>query len=223
MLMGQTQIAEKKYTVSEFLEMEEKSEIRHEYYEGEVFAMAGTTMNHNRIVGRLRGFLESIFLPKGCDVFAENIKVEVIENFYYPYSDVIVTRAPEDINGTYIVKYPGILVEVLSKSSANYDRGFKLRRYKEIASLQYYILVSQFECLIELYTRTNQEGVWTYQSFDNTNDIISFNLLDFTMPVSASMKELYFWTRKSRNLRFNYSKPNRYNLSRFAKIYLLNY
>jgi Uma2 family endonuclease len=190
--MGQVQTAEKKYTVSEYLEMEEKSEIRHEYYDGEVFAMAGTTINHNRIVGRLRGFLERIFLPKGCDVFAENIKVEAIENFYYPYPDVIVTCAPEDINGTYIVKHPGILVEVISKSSANYDRGFKLRRYKEIASLQYYVLVSQFECLVELYTRTNQEGVWTYQSFDKTDDIISFNLLDFAMPVSAVYEGITF-------------------------------
>lgn len=190
--MGQVQIAEKKYTVSEFLEMEEKSEIRHEYYDGEVFAMAGTTMNHNDIVDNVRSFLKDLFRPKGCRVFAENIKVEAIENFYYPYPDVIVTCAPEDINGTYIVKNPSILVEVISKSSANYDRGFKLRKYKEITSLQYYILVSQFEYLVELYARTNQEGVWTYQSFDKTDVIISFDLLDFTMPVSAVYEGIVF-------------------------------
>ncbi len=190
--MGQVQTAEKKYTISEYLEMEEKSEIRHEYYDGEVFAMAGTTMNHNRIVGRLRGFLERVFLPKGCDVFAENIKVEVIENFYYPYPDVIVTCAPEDINGTYIVKHPSILVEVLSKSSANYDRGFKLKKYQDIVSLQYYMLVAQYECYVELFTRTDQEGVWTYQSFNKTDAVISFDLLDFIMPVSAVYEGVVF-------------------------------
>lgn len=190
--MGQVQTAEKKYTISEYLEMEEKSEIRHEYYDGEVFAMAGTTMNHNRIVGRLRGFLERVFLPKGCDVFAENIKVEVIENFYYPYPDVIVTCAPEDIIGTYIVKHPSILVEVISKSSASYDRGFKMRKYQDIDSLQYYVLVSQFEYLVELYTRTEQEGVWTYQSFNKPEAVISFNLLDFIMPVSAVYEGIVF-------------------------------
>ncbi|GLU56622.1 Uma2 family endonuclease [Dyadobacter frigoris] len=190
--MGQAQALEKKYTVTEFLEMEEKSEIRHEYYDGEIFAMAGTTMNHNRIVSRLRGFLERVFLPKGCDVFAENIKVEAIENFYYPYPDVIVTCAPDDVNGIYIVKHPSILVEVLSKSSANYDRGFKLRRYKEIVSLQYYVLVSQFECLVELYTRTDQVGVWTYQSFDKPDAVISFDLLDFRMPVSSVYEGIVF-------------------------------
>ncbi|MEO6684727.1 MAG: Uma2 family endonuclease [Dyadobacter sp.] len=190
--MGQPQVLEKKFSVAEFLKMEEKSEIRHEYYDGEVFAMAGTTMNHNRIVSRIRGFLETIFLPKGCDVFAENIKVEAIENFYYPYPDVIVTCAPEDINGTYIVKHPSVLVEVLSKSSANYDRGFKLKKYQDIASLQYYMLVAQYECYVELFTRTDQQGVWTYQSFDKADDIISFNLLDFTMPVSAVYEGIVF-------------------------------
>ena len=62
--MEQPQVAEKKYTVSEYLKMEERSEIRHEYYDGEIFAMAGTTMNHNRIVGRVRSFLERFFFTK---------------------------------------------------------------------------------------------------------------------------------------------------------------
>ncbi len=93
--MGQAQISEKKYTFEEYLKMEEQGEIRHEYYDGEIFAMAGTTMNHNRIVGRIRSFLEGILLPKGCDVFAENVKVEAIQNFYYPYPDVILTCAPK--------------------------------------------------------------------------------------------------------------------------------
>lgn len=190
--MGQAQIAERKYTVSEFLEMEEKSEIRHEFYDGEIFALAGTTMNHNDIVDNVRTFLKGIFRPKGCRVFAENIKVEAIENFYYPYPDVIVTCAPEDVNGTYIVRNPSILVEVLSKSSANYDRGFKLRSYQEIASLQYYVLVAQYECYIELYSRTDQEGVWTYQSFDKPETVISFDKLDFTMPVSAVYEGIVF-------------------------------
>ena len=190
--MGQAQVAEKKYTVSEYLETEEKSELRHEFYDGEIFAMAGTTMNHNRIVGRVRNYFERIFLPKGCDVFAENVKVEAIQNFYYPYPDVMVTCSADDIAGTYIVRHPSILVEVLSKSSANYDRDFKLRRYKNIASLNYYMLVAQYECYVELYTRTDQEGVWIYQSFDTPESIISFDLLDFTMSVSAVYEGIVF-------------------------------
>jgi Uma2 family endonuclease len=190
--MGQPQVSEQKYSVEEYLEMEEKSEIRHEYYDGDIYAMAGTTMNHNRIVGKIRNLLESKFLPAGCDVFAENIKVEAIPSFYYPYPDVIVTCSPEDINGTYIVKNPVILVEVLSKSSATYDRGFKLRRYKNIPSLQYYLLVSQNEFYIELYTRSEQKDIWTYQTFDNSRDVIRFDKMDFELQVSSIYENIVF-------------------------------
>jgi len=190
--MGHAQVSEKRYTVEEYLEIEEKSEIRHEYYDGEIFAMAGTTMNHNRIVGRIRGILDRFFVPKGCDVFAENIKLEAIKNFYYPYPDVIVTCAPEDINGTYIVRQPSVLVEVLSKSSASYDRDFKLRNYKNIPSLQYYMLVSQYEYYVELYTRTDQKDIWTYQSFDSPDAVIHFDLLDFTMPLASVYENIVF-------------------------------
>ncbi|WP_215240479.1 Uma2 family endonuclease [Dyadobacter helix] len=190
--MGQLQLAEKRYTVAEYLEMEEKGEIRHEYYDGEIFAMAGTTMNHNDIVDNVRTLLKGFFRPKGCRIFAENVKVEAIENFYYPYPDVMVTCDVRDINGTYIVRHPSILVEVLSKSSATYDRDFKLRRYQKIPSLQYYLLVSQYECYAELYTRTDQQGVWTYQSFDTPEAVIPFDLLGFMMPVAAIYEGIVF-------------------------------
>ncbi len=191
-IMGHPQVSEQKYSVAEYLEMEEKSEIRHEYYDGDIYAMAGTTMNHNRIVGRIRNLMERNFLPAGCDVFAENVKVEAIPNFYYPYPDVIVTCSPEDINGTYIVKNPVILVEVLSKSSASYDREFKLRRYKSIPSLQYYLLVSQNEYYVELFTRTEQKDIWTYQTFDNVNDVIRFERMNFEIQVSLIYENIKF-------------------------------
>ncbi|MHA4737856.1 Uma2 family endonuclease [Dyadobacter sp. MSC1_007] len=184
--MGHAQVSEQKYTVEEYFEMEEKSEIRHEYYDGEIFAMAGTTMNHNDIVDNVRSVMKGVFRPKGCRVFAENVKVEA-SALYYPYPDVIVTCAPGDISGTYVVKHPSILVEVLSKTSAIYDRDFKLRKYKEIPSLQYYLLVSQNEYLVELYTRTAQEDIWTYQNFENENDVIRFESFNFEM----SLKDIY--------------------------------
>ncbi|KAA6441015.1 Uma2 family endonuclease [Dyadobacter flavalbus] len=190
--MGHAQVSEHKYSVKEYFEMEEKSEVRHEYYDGELFAMAGTTMNHNDIVDNIRTLFKSFFRPQGCRVFAENIKVEAIVNLYYPYPDVVVTCSEEDISGTYVVKNPVILVEVLSKSSANYDRGFKLRQYKNIASLQYFMLVSQNEFYVELYTRTNQKDIWNYQTFDNKDDVIHFELLDFEMPLSAIYDSIVF-------------------------------
>ncbi|MCF0064224.1 Uma2 family endonuclease [Dyadobacter chenwenxiniae] len=190
--MGHAQISEQKYTVGEYLEMEEKSEIRHEFYDGEIFAMAGTTMNHNDIVDNVRSLLKKVFVPRGCRVFAENIKVEAVQNFFYPYPDVIVACAKEDINGTYIVRYPSILVEVLSKSSATYDQGFKLRMYKAIPSLEHYLLVSQNEFYVELYTRTEQKNIWMNQSFDQPSDIIKFDSLNFEITLSAIYENIVF-------------------------------
>ena len=122
--MGFALMVEPKYTISEYLKLEEESEIRHEYYDGEVFAMAGTSMNHNEIVDNIRTSFKSFFRPKGCRVFAENVKVEAIEGLYYPYPDVVVTCSANDSKGEYIVKTPTILVEVISKTSAAKDRGF---------------------------------------------------------------------------------------------------
>lgn len=190
--MGHAQISEQKYTVAEYLEMEEKSEIRHEFYDGEIFAMAGTTMNHNRIVGRIRGLFERRFLSDGCDVFAENIKVEAVKNFFYPYPDVVLTCSAEDRAGTYIVKHPSVLVEVLSKTSASYDRDFKLRMYQGIPSLQCYMLVSQNRFYVQLYTRTDQPDTWTYKVFNTPSDIIRFESLNFEITLSAIYENIVF-------------------------------
>lgn len=190
--MGLALMVEPKYTVSEYLELEKKSEIRHEYFDGEIFVTAGTSMNHNRIVGRLRSVFEGRFLPDGCDVFTENVKVETVTNSFYSYPDLILTCSAEDRAGTYIVKNPTILVEVLSRTSAFRDRGFKLRMYKQIQSLQYYLLVSQNEYYIELYTRSMHENIWTYQSFDDPNGSVLFERINFSIPIAKIYENIVF-------------------------------
>ncbi|QRR03316.1 Uma2 family endonuclease [Dyadobacter sandarakinus] len=180
------------YTVPEYLELEEQSEIRHEYYDGEIFAMAGTTLRHNEIIDNVRTLLRAVFKPKGCKIFAEGVKVECIRNFSYCYPDAMVTCSAEDFASTYIVRNPSILVEVLSKSSAGYDQVFKLKLYKQIASLQYYLLVSQNECYVQLYTRSNQGDVWTYQTFAQLTDEVPFEKFGFSMSVAAIYEDITF-------------------------------
>jgi Uma2 family endonuclease len=189
--MGHAQVIEHRMTVEEYFEIEKRSEIRHEYYNGEIYAMAGTTLNHNRIVGRMRSLLSSRFLPHGCDVFSENVKVRVSDN-YYPYPDIIVTCAPSDISGTYVVKHPSILVEVLSKTSATCDRVFKLRQYKSISSLRYYLLVSQNEYNVELYSRLDGKDLWTYQTFNNVNDVIQLEGFNFDIALKSIYENIEF-------------------------------
>ncbi|WP_439559572.1 Uma2 family endonuclease, partial [Dyadobacter sp.] len=104
--MGFALMVEPRYTVAEYLKLEEESEIRHEYYDGEVFAMAGTSLKHNEIVDNVRTLFKEVFKPKGCKTFAESVKVECIKNLSYCYPDVIVTCSAEDLASTYIVRNP---------------------------------------------------------------------------------------------------------------------
>lgn len=190
--MGLPQTEKKYYSVEEYFELDNNGETRYEFYEGEVFAMAGTTKNHNLITDNIRDFLKAVFRPKGCDVFSESVKLEAIKNTYYPHPDVMVSCDDRDKEDEYIVAYPSILVEVLSKSTAEYDKDFKLKKYKKIASLQHYLIVSQYECSVELYSRTQHPDVWLYQTYEEMNETVSFERLHFTMPVSAIYEAVSF-------------------------------
>lgn len=171
-------------SVEEYFAIEEQSEIRHEYYDGEIFAMAGTSLNHNEIVQNIANYLRSIFRPKGCKVLVESVKLEAIKNFYYPYPDLMLTCDTDDINAEYIIKNPTLIVEVLSRSTMLHDRNIKLRRYKNIPSLQYYLIVSQYECLVELYSRFDDSSSWLYDVYENETDIISFEKLNLKLSLS---------------------------------------
>ena len=176
---------QKKYiSVEEYFEMEKHSEIRHEYYNGEVFAMAGTSINHNRIVQNLSGVLRPIFRPRGCEVLLESVKLEAIKHFYYPYPDLMLTCDTDDMDAEYIIKKPTLIVEVLSKSSVLNDRVAKLRRYKKNPSLQYYLIVSQYEFLVEIYSRVDDSTSWLYDVYEDQNDIINFPKLDLNLCLS---------------------------------------
>jgi len=171
-------------SVEEYFEMEKHSEIRHEYYDGEVFAMAGTSINHNRIVQNLSGVLRPIFRPRGYEVLLESVKLEAIKHFYYPYPDLMLTCDADDLDAEYIIKKPTLIIEVLSKSSVLNDRVAKLRRYKNIPSLQYYLIVSQYEFLVELYSRVDDATSWLYDVYEDKTDTINFPKLDLNLSLS---------------------------------------
>lgn len=189
--MGCEQLIQLRMTVEEYFELEEQSEIRHEYYDGEVYAMSGTTLNHNSIVGSVWGVFRSFFRQRGCRVFGESVKLTVSDK-YYLYPDIIVTCAEKDTSATYMVEHPSILVEVSSKTTGARDRGVKLKQYKTIASLQYYLLVSQLEYSVELFSRLDGGHLWTYRSFESVEDIIRFDAFNFEMSLQAIYEDIEF-------------------------------
>lgn len=162
----------------EYLELERSGEIRHEYYQGEIFAMSGGSKNHNRLVRNMARILEDEFLPQGCDVFSENVKLEVIPKVYYPYPDIILVCESGESEDAYIARNPRLLVEVTSPNTEANDRGFKLRRYQKIPSLRYYLIVSQSDYLVDVYGRQSPNHLWTYRLYEGKDTEIELQWLD---------------------------------------------
>lgn len=179
----------KKYTVEEYFEFEEASEVRHEFHNGELSVVAGTTKTHNVLVDNIKDLVKKEFRPRGCQVFSENVKVEIEteEEERYVYPDVVLTCHEFDKKDNLVVRYPSLIVEVLSKGTAEYDRGLKFKRYQKLSTLKYYLLVEQTPFSAELFSRTDSRHLWTYQIFTEPEDIISFPIIDFTMKV----KDIY--------------------------------
>jgi Uma2 family endonuclease len=160
------------FSVEEYLELEQTSDIRHEYFAGEVFAMAGGSKEHNIISGNVYSRLRSQLRGSSCNVFMSDMKVRISlanENqtiFYYP--DVIVSCDTED-QDRYFLNYPCLIIEVLSPSTETIDRREKLLNYRSLASLKEYVLISQDQVKVEVY-RQDEKRNWTIQTLINRDD-----------------------------------------------------
>lgn len=141
-----------KISAEEYLALEEKSEIRHEYVAGYIFAMAGASDAHNIIAGNVYARLRQHIRRNGCRVYAVDMKVrvEAVDAFYYP--DVMVTCEPFVAKSVFKSK-PILLVEVLSPGAEVTDRREKLSAYFKLESLIEYVLISQDERRVEIYRR----------------------------------------------------------------------
>ncbi|MDF2387057.1 Uma2 family endonuclease [Nostoc ellipsosporum NOK] len=148
-------------TVEEYLQLEQTSEIRHEYVDGEVFAMAGTSEEHNLITGNIIALLRPHLRGTPSRAFVSDMKVKLkvqkADIFYYP--DILVTCDPND-RERYFKTRPTLIVEVLSNSTKTIDKREKRLNYQNIESLQEYVLVSQEEIKVEVY-RKNAQGNWS--------------------------------------------------------------
>jgi Uma2 family endonuclease len=160
--------AEKRFiSPDEYLKIERAAEIRHEYYNGEMFAMSGATRAHNLIAGNICRRFQEQFDDRDCEVYMADMRVKVDRKGLYTYPDVVTAcDSPkfEDDEFDTLVN-PRVIVEVLSKSTEDYDRGTKFEMYRNIASLQDYVLVSQDKTHVEHYQR-QPDGRWILEDFN---------------------------------------------------------
>ncbi len=171
-------------SIEEYLQGELESEIRHEFYDGMVYAMAGAGRRHNIITLNIATQLRQGARGTTCRSFMADMKLYLpaINRFYYP--DIIVACETDDNQEFYIEK-PCLIVEVLSPTTEGIDRREKLHAYQEIPSLKAYIMVSQDTQKAELYKRDGE--IWQYILLDDKDDILPIPCLN----LSIAMAEIY--------------------------------
>ena len=179
-----------KYSIEEYLEMEANSLEKLEYHEGEIFAMAGGTLNHsllsNNVGGSLRQALKT--KAKSCRTYNSDAKIAVSdEKFVYADTFVVCGKTETFPEMPHAVKNPILIVEVLSDSTALYDRQGKFQAYQKITSFREYIMVSQNEILVETYYKPENDFFWQYRSYTEFEDIIELKSVD----VEISLNDIY--------------------------------
>jgi Uma2 family endonuclease len=154
----------KRLTVPEYLAWERAQPSKHEYHLGEVFAMAGGSPRHNFLSGALVAELRSAMRGKGCHVLTSDQRISAKEGERYVYADAVAACGGFQVEPgtTDVLANPTVIVEVLSRGTAEYDRGAKWEAYQRLPSLSDYLLVTQKAVQIEHYQRA-ADGSWRYR------------------------------------------------------------
>ncbi|NUQ75413.1 MAG: Uma2 family endonuclease [Polyangiaceae bacterium] len=159
--MSAQPVEKRTWTAQEYLVWERQQPTRHEFFQGEVFAMGGATREHNLLVVNITAELRNALRKKPCETYPSDMRVKVPATGLYTYPDAsVVCGKPEfEDGGMDTLLNPLVLVEVLSDSSERYDRGKKFEQYRSIPSLTDYVLVSQDHVLVEHFRR-GEGGTW---------------------------------------------------------------
>ena len=172
----------------EYLEAERAALEKHEYYQGEIFAMSGASLKHNKIFSNLFGDIAFKIKGKGCRPYGSNLRIHIPKNTLFTYPDISIICGEPDLTDDKFdtATNPSVIIELLSKSTRNYDKGEKFTLYRDIDSLQEYILVYTEKIYVEKHIR-NADNSWQiteYKTLDSSFIITTFSL-------SFLLKDIY--------------------------------
>ncbi|MBL7729853.1 MAG: Uma2 family endonuclease [Chitinophagaceae bacterium] len=178
----------KKFTTEEFLEFEEASPERHEFFRGEIFAMSGAKLPHSIISVNLLTELRQKLKGKNCRPFNNDLRIHIpsIELFTYPDISIVCGNPETRNNDNLNLLNPSIIIEVLSPSTKNYDRGEKFDFYRQIPSFREYILVDAVTVHMEIRLR-GYDRQWTSRDFKNSADVVEI----LSAQISIPLKDIY--------------------------------
>jgi Uma2 family endonuclease len=179
-----------RFTPEEYFAWEEQQLERHEYIDGEVYAMSGGTINHGDIAGNFLALLKAHMRGRGCKTLNSDCRVNIVESNNYTYPDLSVTCDDRDKITPQYITYPCLIVEVLSPSTEAYDRGNKFKLYRKNPSLRDYVLVDSSKMAIDLY-RKDDLGNWYILNYE-AGDSIDLQSVNLTFSIDRVYEDIEF-------------------------------
>ncbi|HRN55344.1 MAG TPA: Uma2 family endonuclease [Agriterribacter sp.] len=174
-----------KFTIEEYLAMEEDAVVKHEYYRGEIFAMSGAQIPHNEISGNFYVALHNRLRGKKCKPYNSDQRIHIESNTLFTYPDIsVICGEPVTLNNDeWNVLNPAVIIEVLSPATKNYDRGEKFMLYRGIPTLQEYILVDSESIHVEIF-RQNAAHRWELEEYKSIEDQLRIKTIDEAIPLA---------------------------------------
>ena len=182
-------------SVEEYLEAEKDSPVRHEYIDGQIYAMAGASDRHNRIGINFTNPLDDHLVDGPCEVFIADMKVWVSETVFY-YPDVVVACDGPSADPYYRAQ-PRLIIEVSSPATERIDRSEKLLTYKRVRSLKEYVIVSQDRVRIEVFRRGRGDR-WSWQVLTDLDEELRLESVSLTLTVRQVYRRVKFPQRARR-------------------------
>lgn len=182
-----------KLSEAEYLQIERQAQWKSEYFEGEMFAMAGGSFNHGLIAANLISQLSRKLAKRGCSVVGSDVRVKAADTTLYTYPDVTVACGKLEFVDAQqdTLLNPTIIIEVLSDSTEAQDRGYKFENCRRIPSLQEYILVSQKAAKVEQFIR-RPAGQWLFREAEGLEVALTFPSLKISIPLAGIFARVQF-------------------------------
>lgn len=168
-------------TPEAYLEWEKTSETKHEYLDGDIFAMAGAKDSHVTVSGNLFALLKNHLRGGPCRTYISDMKIQAEQASAFFYPDVMVTCDERDRQTEYFKRYPTLIAEVLSEATAAFDRGRKFAAYRTLENLREYVIIDPDSLSVECFRR-DTEGHWVLYPF-GPGETVELASVDFSSPI----------------------------------------
>ncbi len=180
-------------TPEQYLEIERAAEYKSEYFHGEMFAMSGGTLDHGRIFRNLISLLNTQLRGRSCEVAGSDLRLQVSSKGLFTYPDIVVFCGQPQFADPRrdTLTDATVIIEVLSPSTENYDRGFKFEQYRKIPSLKDYLVLAQDRVHLEHHTRQS-DGSWNLRETSDLNAVIQLPSIECSFRVSEAYERVEF-------------------------------